>query len=190
MIKLLGPEFDFPIKRMRLIANRSIGQDVDDVVDPSYLLSDARYARTYLNPDCAYYYCYGMVDDRSGQLQSVISIKHEPVHKKWLLQWLCSDSKINNGRVLNGVFDVVDHVIRLGEIDGMDSWVGCIPAKYKHVYDRLWRRHCSAYAGYEIESSALVPANSVTANTEHFGEMFGHVVQPIDMLVRTHKRRA
>ena len=189
MIKELGLEYDFPIKRLRMIASRSVGQDVSLTIDPSLIFADTRYERTYLNPDNECYRCYGHVDDASGQLHSVVSVKEEPLRGNWLLQWLCSDTRSDNGRPLNGVFDVLDHVLRRNEARGMASWIGCIPAKYESVYDRLWRRHCPAYSGYAVESAVLVPAHSVAPSSEHFGEMFGHTVQAIDMLVRKHTKR-
>lgn len=181
----LGLEHDFAIKRMRLVAARSVGQDVEDVVDPSQVLADARYERMYLNPDNSCYHCYGAVGD-DGALYSVIAFKQEPLRGRWLLQWLCSDSTRDGGRPLNGVFDIVDHVLRLNEAAGMASWLGCIPARYEHVYDRLWRRHCPAYGGYRVAERVLVPAHAVAPESEHFGELFGFTVQAIDMLVRTH----
>jgi len=188
MIIKLGLEHDFAIKRMRLVAARTVGQDADDVVDPSHVFADARYERLYLNPDNDCYHCFGMVDDADGSLQSVISIKQEPLLGRWLLQWLCSDGTLDNGRPLNGVFDIVDHVLRLHEAQGMPTWVGCIPARYERVYDRMWRQHCPAYADYRCVETILVPANSVAASSEHFNDMFGFTVQPIPMLVRTHTK--
>lgn len=190
VIARLGLEHDFAIKRLRLIAARSVGQDVDDVVDPSQVLADARYLRTYLNPDNSCYHCYGAFAPDSGALCSVISLKQEPLLGRWLLQWLCADAKLDTGHPLNGVFAIVDHVLRLHEEQGMPSWVGCIPARYERVYDRLWQRHCPAYRDYRLTASVLVPADTVAPESEHFGEMFGFVVQPIDMLVRTHTKHA
>jgi hypothetical protein len=189
MIKKLGLDYDFAIKRLRVIATRSVGQDVNDVVDPSQVFADTRYERMYLNPDNHCYHCYGTVDDETGALQSVIAIKQEPVRGRWLLQWLGSDSGVENGRALNGVFDLADHAIGVNEAEGMNSWIGCIPAKYESVYDRLWRKHCPAYRQYQVEETLLVPANSVSASSEYFSEMFGSTVQMIDMLVRKHTKR-
>lgn len=186
MIRQLGLEYDFAIKRLRTIASRSVGQDVSLTIDPSHIFADTRYERMYLNPANDCYRCYGSVDDDSGQLYSVVSVKEEPARRNWLLQWLCSDVRSDNGRPMNGVFDVLDHVLRTNEARGMASWVGCIPAKYEAVYDRLWRRHCAAYRGYAVETAVLVPANSVAPSSEHFVEMFGNTVQAIDMLVRKH----
>ncbi|SHN17733.1 hypothetical protein SAMN05192549_105173 [Duganella sacchari] len=184
-IAKLGLEHDFAIKRMRLIAARSVGQDVEEIVDPSRVLADNRYERTYLDPDNHGYHCYGALGE-DGSLYAVIAFKQEPLRGRWLLQWLCSDSLLDNGRALNGVFDIVDHVLRLNEAEGMPSWLGCIPAKYQRVYDRLWRQHCPAYRGYRVAECQLVPAHSVAPDSEHFGELFGFAVQAIDMLVRTH----
>lgn len=189
MIAVLGPEHDWAIKRMRLVAARSVGQDAEAVVDPSQVLADARYLRTYLNPDNVGLYCHGLLDDASGRLQAVIAVKQEPLRRRWLLQWLCSDGTVDNGRPLNGVFEIVDQVLRQHEAAGMDSWVGCIPARYARVYDRLWRQHCPAYRHYRLVDTVLVPANTVAASAEVFGDLFGHTVQPIDMLVRTHIKR-
>jgi hypothetical protein len=186
IIQKLGPEYDMPIKRMRLIAGRSVGQYVDAIVDPSLVLADTRYARTFLNPENPCYHCYGLVDAASGALYSVIAVKQEPVRGRWLLQWLCADARLDNGRALNGVFDLVDHVLRLNEAEGMSCWVGAIPAKYQKVYDRLWRKHCPAYCAYRVTQTVRVPANAVPDSSEHFNELFFFVVQPIDMLVRTH----
>lgn len=190
MIKVLDASYDFTIKRMRLIAARSVGQDVEELIDASAVLAEDRYLNTYLNPASDCYYCYGMLDDASGALESVVSIRLEPQRQRWLLQWLCSDSRLDNGKPLNGVFELVDHVIRLNEAEGMTSWLGCIPAKYEGVYDRLWRRHCLAYAGYEVSAKVLVPADTVADSSEHFDDLFGHTTQSIDMLVRTHTRRS
>lgn len=184
-IAKLGLEHDFAIKRMRLIAARSVGQDVEEIVDPSQVFADARYERMYLNPDNSCYHCYGALDE-DGVLYSVIAFKQEPLRGRWLLQWLCSDALLESERALNGVFDIVDHVLRMNEAQGMPSWLGCIPAKYERVYDRLWRKHCPAYHGYRVADSVLVPANSVAPESEHFGDLFGFAVQAIDMLVRTH----
>ena len=189
MIKLLDLSDDFAIKRMRLIAVRSVGQDVDALIEPSQVLADERYVNTYLNPDCDFYHCYGMLDDHSGTLEAVVSVRLEPQRRRWLLQWLCSDSRCDNGRPLNGVFDLVDHVIRINEAAGMTAWLGCIPARYEGVYDRLWRRHCPSYAGYEVTEKTLVAANTVPESSEHFEDLFGHALQSIDMLVRLHQRR-
>lgn len=190
MIRELGLEHDFAIKRMRVIAARSVGQDVSDTLDPSHIFSDTRYERTYLNPDNTCYRCYGMVNDETGELASIVSVKEEPVRGTWLLQWLCSDVRSSNGRPLNGVFDLVDHVIRINAAKGLNSWIGCIPARYESVYDRMWRKHCPAYRGYELEFAHLVPAGTVAPSSEHFTEMFGNTVQAIDMLIRKHTKPA
>jgi hypothetical protein len=189
VIARLGPEYDFAIKRMRAIASRSVGQDLDDTLDPSQLFSDTRYQRMYLNPQNDCYRCYGWIDDASGALCSIVTVKEEPLRGTWLLQWLGSDVRLDNGRPLNGVFDLLDHVLRANEARGMNAWVGCIPAHYERVYDRLWRQHCPAYRGYEIESCVRVPAGSVPASSEHFTDLFGCTIQAIDMLVRRHIRK-
>lgn len=189
MIKVLDAADDFAIKRMKLIAARLVGQNAEELLEASVVLADERYLRTYLHPDSDGYYCFGMINDDSAALESLVSVRLEPQRQRWLLQWLCADSRLDNGKPLNGVFELLDHVIRRNEAQGMTTWLGCIPAKYEKVYDRLWQRHCPAYAAYTVIDTVLVPANTVPHSSEYFDDLFGHTTQPIDMLVRIHQQR-
>lgn len=184
-IKLLTPEWDYRIKQLKLQASRVMGQNAKDLLDPSQVLGDRRNLRLYLNPNEPNYNCWGMT-----QGDTLLAIVHEcinPVEKLWRLQWIGTNTQVESTAPFNGLFLVLDKVMRKNLNAGIHTWIGAIPKKYQKVYDKLWLAECNAYRGFKVVKVEEVKAGTVPDSSETFQTMFSHTVPDIDMLVRSHR---
>jgi hypothetical protein len=137
----------------------------------------------YLSHQSNAYQCFGCFD--GDRLLGTITADYLERRPEWILRRIVVDQNIKGSSDATAVAQaLMIHALEFGEQLGYYQHRNLIPAKYRDAHLKFWGNNPARVGRYEVYQVEFIPAGERPRFAEHWEQLFGRVVMPVDSVVR------